>query len=360
MALTQSHYRFGKDDGTEAAHTWHANEDANPAQGVIANDTPFLLRFCVQANATGLTNVDNEFQVRKNGGAYQNITTTSTIVKAVAVGAFANGDNCTKRLSGTGTFETTAAGCTEDGTSGGTANDIVASGNSETECGLQIVGADVAGGDTLDFRLTRDGGTLLDTYSVTPTLTVAASTIVGTFSQTLDDLVLSAAGSVSVNAAFSQTLDDFTLLAEGTAASGQVTGTFDQVLDDLTLAAAGSVGVTAAFAETMGDLTLSATGSVGVTGTFAETLGELVLAATGSVGVTGVFAETLGDLILLAEGTAVGGPITGTFDQVMGDLVLLATGTGPPVTAASGDRWLGGSLSDPTGWIHVGIVFTAS
>lgn len=172
MALSQSHYRFGIEELLEATHGWHAAEDANPAQGVIGNGVTFLLRFCVQADATGLVNVDNEFQVRKNGGAYQNITTTSTIVKAVASVAFANGDNCTQRLSGTGTFETTGAGCTEDGSSGGTANDIVNSGNSECECAMQIVGVDVAHGDVLDFRLTRDGGTLLDTYAVTPSLTV--------------------------------------------------------------------------------------------------------------------------------------------------------------------------------------------
>lgn len=173
MALTLSHYRFGINELAESTHGWHAAEDANPAQGVIAVDVPFLLRFCVQANATGLSNVDNEFQCRKNGGAWQNITTTSTVVKAVAVTPLTEGGNCTKRLSGTGTFESSGAGQTEDGVSGGAANDIVASGNSETECGLQIVGADVAHGDLVEFRLTRDGGVLLDTYSVVPALTVS-------------------------------------------------------------------------------------------------------------------------------------------------------------------------------------------
>ena len=71
------------------------------------------------------------------------------------------------------TFETTSAGCTTDGISGGVAFDIVASGNGETICGLQIVDADVVHGDVLDFRLTRDGGVLLNTYAVTPSLTVS-------------------------------------------------------------------------------------------------------------------------------------------------------------------------------------------
>lgn len=173
MALTQSHFRGGIEELLEATHGWKAAEDANFSQDV---DLTFLLRFCVQADATGLTNVDNEFQYNRNSAGWVNITTASSIVKAVVSVAFTNGENCTKRLSGTGTFETTAAGCTEDGTSGGTANDIVASGNSETECALQIVGANVNNGDTIQFRLTRDGGVLLGTYAVTPTLTVVKST----------------------------------------------------------------------------------------------------------------------------------------------------------------------------------------
>jgi hypothetical protein len=186
MALTLSHFRFGADDGgTEATHGWHAAEDTNPGPTVIALDTTFLLRFCVQANATGLTNVDNEFQYRKNGGTWTNITTTSNDVRAVAATALTNGSDCTKRLSGTGTFESSAAGQTEDGSSGGTANDIANSGNSETECGLQLRSADLVAGDLIEFRLTRDGGTLLDTYSVVPALQIPVTASAGVGALTL-------------------------------------------------------------------------------------------------------------------------------------------------------------------------------
>lgn len=175
MALTQSHYRFGIDSGTESSHGWHANEDANPSEGTIALDTTFLLRFCLQCDGTAASNVDCEYQYRVNGGTWTNITTTSSFVRAVAATALTNGGNCTKRLSGTGTFESSGAGQTEDGTSGGTANDIVANGNSECECGLQLRSADLTGGETVDFRLTRDGGVLIDTYAVTPSLTIPAA-----------------------------------------------------------------------------------------------------------------------------------------------------------------------------------------
>src|SRR3990167_7276620 len=142
--LRQTHFRFGKDDGTESSHTWWQLEDVNHSQLLSANWT-FLLRFTEQeAGGTAAANTDAVFQYNKNGAGWVDITTTSSVVRAVAVGAFTNGEACTKRLSGTGTFETSGAGCTEDGSSGGNANDIAASGNSETEAGLAVVFANVA------------------------------------------------------------------------------------------------------------------------------------------------------------------------------------------------------------------------
>src|SRR3990167_2169835 len=168
--LRQTHFRFGKDDGTESAHTFWQNVDTNHSQLVDA-DWTFLLRFTEQeTGVTAAGNTDAQFQYNKNGAGWVDITTTSSVVKAVAVGAFTNGQVCTKRLSGTGTFETSGAGCTEDGSSGGTTNDIVASGNSETEAGLQVVFANVANNDTIQFRFTSPDWTV--TYTITPTLTI--------------------------------------------------------------------------------------------------------------------------------------------------------------------------------------------
>jgi hypothetical protein len=172
--LHSTHYRFGIAELAESTHGWHAALDANPAQGVIAVDTTFLLRFTVQeTGGTAAGNTDQQFQCALNGGAFQNITTTSTIVKAVTTTVFANGADLTKRLTGTGTFESSGDGGTHDGLSGGAQNDIAASGNSETECALQIVSADVANDDVITFRLTSPDFTI--TNDVVPTLTVAES-----------------------------------------------------------------------------------------------------------------------------------------------------------------------------------------
>src|SRR3990167_4641593 len=171
--LRQTHFRFGKDDGTEASHTFWQLEDVNHSQ-FITTDWTFLLRFTEQeAGGTAAANTDAQFQYNKNGAGWVDITTTSSVVKAVAVAAFTNGQACTQRLSGTGTFEVSGAGCTEDGSSGGTANDIVASGNSETEAGLEVVYADVANGDTIELRFRSPDWTV--TYTITPTLTITIS-----------------------------------------------------------------------------------------------------------------------------------------------------------------------------------------
>ena len=169
--LHTTHFRFGNDDGTESGHTFKANLDTSIS---LDEGSIFLLRFTVQeTGGTAAGNVDQQFQCALNGGTFQNITTTSTIVKAVAVGAFTNGQDATKRLTGTGTFESSGDGCTEDGLSGGAQNDIAASGNSETEAGLQLVAADVAAGDAVTFRLTSPDFTI--TNDVVPTITVTSA-----------------------------------------------------------------------------------------------------------------------------------------------------------------------------------------
>lgn len=169
--LHATHFRFGINELAESTHGWHAAEDANPAQGVIGNDATFLLRFTVQETGGSIaSNTDQQFQCRLNAGAFQDITTTSSIVKAVTTAVFANGADLTKRLSGTGTFESSGDGGTHDGLSGGPQNDIAASGNSETECALQIVGTDVAHNDVIEFRLTSPDFTI--TNDVVPSLTV--------------------------------------------------------------------------------------------------------------------------------------------------------------------------------------------
>jgi hypothetical protein len=179
MALTQSHFRFGLAELAESTHGWHAAEDFGI---MIAPGRAFLCRACVQNDASGASNnLVMQWQYRHTSkatgiaGDWTNITTTSAVARTGATTVFANGANCTKRLSGTGTFEASAAGCTHDGSAGGAANDIVASGNSETEIPLQIINADTAVGDLVELRVVGTSGVAFGTYSQVPSILVAAS-----------------------------------------------------------------------------------------------------------------------------------------------------------------------------------------
>lgn len=174
MTLHQATFRFGIDEGTESTHGWHQVQNTDMSFGVNAT---FLMRFGVQAaGGVAHSNIDFQFQYDKNFTAFNNITTTSSVVKAVTTVAYVHAANCTNRLVGlTGTFETSAAGCSETGVSGGTACDIVSNGCTETVCALQIVGADVVNGDTIKIRLLQET-LVMTSYDQQPTITVIKST----------------------------------------------------------------------------------------------------------------------------------------------------------------------------------------
>lgn len=172
MALGQTHSRFGIVELAESTHGWLNGEDQNIVR-VAGPAGAFLLRHCVQASGgVAHSNVALQHQYQRNGGGWNNITTTSAVVRAGPTTVFNDAQNCTKRLSGTGTFESSAAGCTHDGSSGGASMDIVANGNAETEIKLEIVAADVAAWDKIEFRVIA-GGAPLNSYPVIPSVLVA-------------------------------------------------------------------------------------------------------------------------------------------------------------------------------------------
>lgn len=178
IALHLRHFRFGKDDGTESTHTFYANEDT--ATPIVPGAT-FLLRIGIQEEGgSAAANLAHQFQYNKNGAGWNNITTTSSVAKAVTPASFANNANSTTRLSLTGSNDSTNSNCTTDGSSGGINNDVPASGHSETVCAIQLVSADVAAGDTIQFRVTVSGPTTTLTVDATPSLTVMIWPIVTT------------------------------------------------------------------------------------------------------------------------------------------------------------------------------------
>lgn len=169
MTIRQAAYRFGTNELTESTHGFLAALNT-PISRAATDLTTFLCRVLIQNDATGaVNNVAPTWQRSINGGAFAAITTASTGVKAVVPSCWADAANTTSRLGGTGTFNTPNNGCTADGTAGGAAMDIVASGNSETEIALQLV-AGLSAGDTIDLRI-LNGSTAI-TITQTPRINI--------------------------------------------------------------------------------------------------------------------------------------------------------------------------------------------
>ena len=152
MAIAQTAFRFGGNDGTESTHSFLAALNTPIERGATDAST-FLLRILIQATGTGQTNYAPQWQYSKNAGTWTSITTTSAVVKAVTTTVFTNGQDATSRLGGTGTFVTNNDGCSHDGLAGGANFDIATDGRGETVESLQLVPANIAVGDVIGIRV---------------------------------------------------------------------------------------------------------------------------------------------------------------------------------------------------------------
>lgn len=318
MALAQSHYRFGIASGTESTHGWHAAENTAPTAGALGLDTPFLVRFNVQASGgVAHSNIDLQLTCNRNGGAFQNVTTTSTIVRAVTTSVFAEAANTTKRLAGgTGTFESSSNGCSVDGLSGGNNNDIVANGCCETEFSVQIRSADVANGDVIQFRLTSPDAAI--TYTVTPSYTVVVvAGINADLAVTLDAVTLAAETDAAVSASLARTLEATTLSSASTVATA---ASLARTLDAVTLAAETDAAIAASLARTLDSVTLASAGTVadaGANAALSVTLADVTATSEADVAVTAALARTLDAIALASSATAaVGASLSRTLDSV--------------------------------------------
>lgn len=170
-AQTQAHARFRSDAGTaDAAPTWYANEDTNYTADLSGGNLTLRVRFSVQENSVASTSTNWILRLSKNGGAYGAVTTATSSVKSIDAGSSADETAITTRrlTAGSGSFINGLYD--ETGSTG--ALQITANNHTEFEYGIQLVAADVAHNDTLDFRVYRNT-TAFTTYSVTPRITVS-------------------------------------------------------------------------------------------------------------------------------------------------------------------------------------------
>lgn len=300
FGITARAFRF-YEDGTEAGSTAIAAENANITR-FAASDSNLLLRYGVQesgsASTSGNTTDDYQLQVSKNGGAFANVTTASTNVKGFNSASLTDAGATTSRLSaGSGSF--VAGAISEDGLLDNW--QLTANNYSDFLYTITVVAADVADGDTLDFKVLRNGSNF-NTYSVTPRITISKNTN-GTLSKTLDAATTtSTAGTVDVQGAAATTLAAATLSSAGTV---EVKGTTAYTLAAVALTAAGTVANSEAsgvLAVTLGDTLSAAAGTVDIAGIGAVVLAVISTAGAGAVAVSGASLLQLTDTTASSAG----------------------------------------------------------
>lgn len=170
---------FQLEDGTgvlliDSGATWAAALDTGLTVDVSAGNVQQRLRISIE-NTGGSTGASAfKIRVSKNGGAYADVTASSSNVKTFNTTWFADGDDVPQLITAA-TYQSDNNAAEESTGAFTLTAGLAASTIFEAEIALEFVAADLADADTLDFRITQSDGTVLDTYTVTPRATIVKS-----------------------------------------------------------------------------------------------------------------------------------------------------------------------------------------
>jgi hypothetical protein len=165
-AWTQVGFRARNDDGGEVSGAWKAAVNTNIK---IKAGVTFRLRFDCSETGTTAATLAGQLQCNKNGGAFQAVTASSTIAKAVASQNGVNGAATTQIIS-SGSF---VAGNIDaaDGLCAATGS-IAQNSHTELEFCVQLDTITTTAEDAIQFRVVVSPSTAFGTYTQTPTITV--------------------------------------------------------------------------------------------------------------------------------------------------------------------------------------------
>lgn len=167
----QAQFRARNDDGNETGATWIAALNTNWSQNTGQN---FRVRITTKADAGASSNspIAPQLWASLNGGAYFQVTASSTIVKLVLSSQFTDGTATTQQIS-SGLGLTYVAGSMQESSSSAVSRSMVAGINdAEDEWCLQITSSGTANGDTITLRQRNGLGNVYATYTQTPSITV--------------------------------------------------------------------------------------------------------------------------------------------------------------------------------------------
>jgi hypothetical protein len=161
--ITQASFRGREDDGSEITATWKANANTNWSQ---ATGATFRVRFLITSTGTAGDTVSPQLQYNHDAGGWNNVTGASSKVKGVNSANITNQEATTQQV-GVGTF--IAGNVAEEGLTADVG--LTTASETEVEYVLQCVSADLAGGGTIQLRVT-DAGVALTNYTNTPSITL--------------------------------------------------------------------------------------------------------------------------------------------------------------------------------------------
>ena len=169
--LDQNAFRARNDNGSETTATWKAANNTNWSQAV---DTNFRVRFLIQEKAgNNPVNMTCQLQYNLAGAGWNNVTGSSSVVRASSSTQFTDGTLTTEQMGGAQSFSDGEMD-EVDGLCNAPEADMGANQETEFEFSLQIRSVDVTNGQTLQLRCTYNVGTA--TYTNTPTITVVEGT----------------------------------------------------------------------------------------------------------------------------------------------------------------------------------------
>ena len=165
----QTSFRIRDDDGSESAATWR---QAINVDDTLAVDTNFRIRFGYTiAGMNGAQDCQLEYNLASAG--WNPVNATSSVVRSSASSNVADNATITEQLDQGKTFtaNTTPNGGFDEVDGLVASQSLLTTEECEVEYCFQIRSADVTDAQTLQLRITR-AGTVFDTYTNTPTITV--------------------------------------------------------------------------------------------------------------------------------------------------------------------------------------------
>ena len=162
--VNQWAFRGRNDDGNETTATWKAALSTNWSQTVNEN---FRVRIGVSVSSGTFSPPGVYLQYNLNGAGWNNVTTTSSVVKGTDSTHMTDGAATTEQLAGPDSF--VSGLYSETGQTG--ADSVAFLQETEYEFCCQILSSDVANGDTVQLRVTNLG-TPISGYPAVPSITV--------------------------------------------------------------------------------------------------------------------------------------------------------------------------------------------